>query len=374
MKQQLLLATSLGLNVLLVGAHLFDSDPEPASRNAPAPLQRLPVHQPRIIADPQQIPESVEASSGSPAPAWQQSTQQLRDAGVPQNVLAGLVIADFEIRWQKQLREFEQRYQAGAADDDDRASLEAQRDYEQEQELRAALGEEGFRQWDEDNMRRDLDLVGLQLSGSEADALYQLRRERAREDRRLAAALRNREIDEAGYNEQQSAAQKEYDQQFKTVLGDERYEALQDSEEGMQGALRQKLAPLTPVDSQLQVLLEAERHWNRQRVELEQRQASEQQFEAADAVRDHEYLRVLGTSDFDQLGKTQDRRYQLLKRYASTWSLSESDVDYIYSSVQHYQHSSQHARDQIEQALASYLGAERFDRLKQNHLFDPGER
>jgi hypothetical protein len=189
---------------------------------------------PSMTVAPEKIPQPTQASPSRAltGPGWQQSLQQLRDAGVPNNVLAGLVVADFELRWQKQLREFEQRYQAGVADDDARARFEARRDDEQEKELRTALGDEGFEQWDKDNQLRDLDLHKLQLSSSQTDALYQLRKDRARKDHALTEALQNREIDEADYNKQQSAAQQEYDQQFKIVLGDERYEALQRSEEG----------------------------------------------------------------------------------------------------------------------------------------------
>lgn len=189
---------------------------------------------PTMSAAPEPIPQATQASPSREmaGPVWQQSLQQLRGAGVPNNVLAGLVVADFELRWQKQLREFEQRYQAGAADDYERARFEARRDDEQEKELRTALGDEGFRQWDKGNQLRDLDLDKLQLSSSETEALYQLRKDRARKDRALTEALRNGEIDEADHNEQQSAAQQEYDQRFKLLLGDERYQALQHAEEG----------------------------------------------------------------------------------------------------------------------------------------------
>ena len=313
-------------------------------------------------------------------PPWQDSLQQLRAAGVPNNVLAGLVVSDFEIRWQQHLREFEQRYQAGAVDDEERARFEARRDDEQEKELRAALGDAGFRQWDKDNYLRDLDPVKLQLNSSEMDALYQLRKDRALKDRALSEALRSGQIDESDYNARQSASQREYDQQFKAVLGDERFEALQNSEEGMEGAFRQKVKNLNPTDAQ--VLVEVERKWNQRLAELERRaqenpdqaKAYEEQLRALNAARDQEYKRVLGANDFEQLQKNQDGRYLMLKRYANTWSLSESDINYIYSSVQNYQEKSPHSRAQIEQSLMSYLGPERFDRLKRNNLFDSGEQ
>jgi hypothetical protein len=268
-------------------------------------------------------------------------------------------------------------------DDDERARFEARRDEEQERALRAALGDEGFRQWDKAYSLRDLDLTKLQLSSSQTDALYQLRKDRTLKDRMLAEALRNGAIDETDYNKQQAAAQQEYDQQFQRVLGDERHKALQNSEEGMEGVLRQRLKDVSSVyDSQLEVMVEAERKWNQQRVELDrraketpdQRQAYEEQARALDVARDREYKQVLGTNDFDQLQRNQDRRYQLLKRHATTWSLSDSDIDYIYSSVQHYREKNPSARDQIEQSLISYLGQERFDRLESNDLFTSGEQ
>ena len=379
------LAMSLMLNVILLGAFFFAAERQSAPNHLLPPELLSSLRQRPITSVPEQIPNSAKASpsSGLTGPAWQQSLQQLRGAGVPNNVLAGLVVADFEIRWQKQLQEFEQRYQAGAVGDDERARFEARRDDEQEKELRAALGDEGFRQWDQDNSLRDLDLAKLQLSASETNALYQLRKDRARKDRTLAEAWRNGELDEADYNEQQSAAQQEYDQQFKLLLGDQRYEALQNSEEGMEAALRQKVKHLNPADSQIEVMVEAERKWNRQRSELERRAqetsnqqtpdrrlAYEEQLQALDTARDQEYMRALGTNDFDQLQKNEDRRYQLLQRYANAWSLSESDIEFIYSSVQSYQGKTPHSQDQIEQSLVSYLGPERFDRLKKNELFN----
>ena len=372
------LAMSLTLNVLLIGAFFFAPERQSAPGDLPSPEPLTSLPQPPVTSEPEQIPKPAKAnpSRGSNGLAWQQSLQQLRDAGVPQEVLAGLVISDFEIRWQKQLREFEHRYQAGAVDEDERARFEALRD-EQERALRAALSDEGFREWDKAYSLRDLDLVKIRLSSSQTDALYQLRKDRARKDRMLAEALRNGEIDEADYNEQQSAAQQEYDEQFKRVLGDERYEALQNFEEGMEAALRQKVKNLNADDAQLAAMVEAERKWNQQRAQLErrspataeQRQVYEAQLQAVDAARDREYRRVLGPHDFDQLQKNQDSRYQLLKRYAVTWSLTESDIDYIYNSIEHFRDKNPQARDQIEQSLISYLGPERFERLRNNDLF-----
>jgi len=360
MKYRIALATSLLLNVVWVGTFFF----APARQSATGDLHpREPItspRQPRIISEPEQIPEAARLSRGPNQPAWQRALPQLRDAGVPPDVLAALVVSDFELRWQKELRDFEKRYQAGAVSDDDRARFEARRDEEQEEALRAALGDEGFRQWDRAYSLRDLDLVELQLSSTETDALYRLRKDRALKDRLLTEAWRDGTIDQADHDEQQSAAQQEYDRQFKLLVGEERYAALQEVEEGMAGALRQKARGLNPVDSQLEAMAEAERKWNQQRAELEG------QLRALDAARDQEYQQVLGTNDFDQLQKNQDRRYRLLKRHANSWSLSDSDIDYVYSLL----HQDGSSTDEIEQSLRSYLGSERFGRLRKNDLFD----
>lgn len=366
MTYKISLALSLMLNAALIGAFFLGPDRQSATGDVPRHEPLSSVRRPNITSEPEQTSTANKASpsrSSTTEPAWQQSLPQLRAAGVPNEVLAGLVIADFEIGWQKQLREFEQRYQSGAVDDDERARFEARRDDEQERALRAALGDEGFRQWDKAYSLRDLDLAKLQLSSSEADSLYQLRKDRALKDRMLAEALRNGEIDEADYNEQQSAAQQEYDRQFKMLLGDERYEGLQNLEEGMEGALRQQVRDLNLVDSQFEAMLAAERKWNRQRADSQ----------ALDAARDQEYEQLLGTQGFEQLQKNQDSRYRLLRRHANTWSLSDSDIDFVYGTLRQYPERSPHARDQIEQSLLSYLGPERFARLKNNDLFDLGE-
>jgi hypothetical protein len=384
MKYPILLVLSLALNAILIGKVFFTPHSQSAQVERPAAEQSSSRHQ---ASPPSQQGPVSQPVAAKPSPnrnqvglAWRQSLQKLRDAGLSHDVLAGVVIAEFDRRWQQELREFERRYAAGAVDENERARFEARREAEQEKALRSALGEAGFQRWDKDYNLRDLDLVKLQLSSAQTDALYQLRTERTRQDRTLAETLRNGQIDEATYNEQEAAIQREYDQQFKMVVGDERYEALQNSEAEMRGSWRQKLKNLHSADSQVDAMVAIERNWNQQRAELErqaeaapaQRKAYEEQMRALDASRDLEYQRVLGTHDFDQLQKNLDGRYQLLQRNAKIWSLSDIDIDYIYSSVQHYPEQDQRSRDQIEQSLSSYLGPQRFERLKKNALFALG--
>src|SRR2546421_391522 len=107
------LALSLAANLVLAGWLFF-------SRRATPPVvtfTNIPVaraHEPAVSLKPIAVaPRSV----GD----WRSWLDQLRLAGVPDKVLAGLATADFEGRWEDQQRELQRKYDNGDLDDDDLA-------------------------------------------------------------------------------------------------------------------------------------------------------------------------------------------------------------------------------------------------------------
>ncbi|HSY74954.1 MAG TPA: hypothetical protein VK810_05750 [Dongiaceae bacterium] len=218
----------------------------------------------------------------------------------------------------------------------------------------------------------------------------------------LDVARQNGELDNADYSEQQDALQKENDQQFKALLGDERYAAMENPDS--EGEMRRSLQGLNISDTQFESMLETQRKWNEQQVALEQdtktdEKSKEQQMQALDAARDAEYQRVLGSDAFSELQKSQDSSYQTLKQNAKVWDLSDSDIDSVYKALQYSQKSIsdyqqqaqdmedqgqsvdwekvqqniQQFSDQTQQSLQTYLGEDRFNKLKKNGLFNSSE-
>ncbi len=392
---------SVVLNLVLMGAVLHfwtaRNSARPATivvtTNIVAPAERV-----EALAKP--IPRT--AGTNANEPQWRQWLDQLRAAGVPDNILAGVVSTDFEARWDKRRRELQAKYNRGELDDNAMSAFEQQHDVEQEKEMRAALGNDGFTRWDRDNKLSEFDLAKLNLTPTETDALYALKKDLTTKQRELEQEKASGQMDDADFNDKQTAIQKDYDDQLKTLLGQDRYASMQAPDDS---SLRRSLKNLNANDQQFQAVLEAQKQWNDRRAELErasetaqvQGQAYDEQMRAIDAARDAEYQRVLGTNGFDEFQKAQDANYQTLKRFATNWQLSDSDVDYVYRSLQYYQKSVQDYQqqaqaleqqgqqvdwsavqtniqqfsDQMGDTLQKYLGDDRFQKLKRNNLL-PG--
>lgn len=396
---KILLAVAMGLNLILTVALVRSlSRPHPIAISAPA--VPVPVREARPVTVTVVASAPVQANG----PGWQSWLGQLRAAGVPDKVLAGLVISDFEDRWEKKNREMQRRYHAGDLDAGAMEQFTDGHDAGQEEELKAALGGDGFVKWDKERTLGDLETASIALPASDADALYQLRKDLAQKQRELAQAHSGGEIDEADFDESQAATQKDYDQKLKALLGHERYAALQHPDESAKGDLVRNLKDVNATDSQFQALLAAQKQWNDQRAKLDQQaQASpdasaslEEQVQAIDAARDAEYQRVLGTNGYDAFQRAQDSRYQTLQRYAAAWQLTGENIDHLYRALQYSQKTVQdylqQARameaqgqavdwpqveanvrqfsSQTQQSLRSYLGPDRFEKLQKNSVFE----
>jgi len=396
------LRISVALNLVLAASVFCLFRRTPAQKIPHAPPVSAPT---AIVAGPAAIalPRPV-GPSGSPS--WQPWLQQLRAAGVPEDVIASLVASDFQNRWEKKMSDVWRRYEAGELNDDERAALEAQHDEQEEKDLRTALGDEGFERWDKTRTLADLDCAGVVLSSSEADALYRLRKDLARKDHDLEEARRDGKIDPADFTAQQSAAQEEYEKQFQVLLGEDRYAAMQSPDE-KDGALRRSLKQLGVNDAQAQGMGDIESDWNSQRLALD-REAQQGQIQGTDyetqitainAARDLACQQLLGTNGLNRLQELQDTRYQTLKRYAGDWQLSDDDVENVYrlmescqKAVDDYQQQAHAEEDrgqsvdwtkvrenirqfssQTDQALNDYLGSDRFVRLKRNGVLTAGD-
>jgi hypothetical protein len=322
--------------------------------------------------------------------------EQLRAAGVPNGILARVVQEDFAQRWDKRVEECHR-------DGNKIAVLQRERARDEEAEIRAALGEEGFKQWDQENMLREANIGKIQLTASEVDAIYELKKKMQHslwdlEDARLKGEMDDAEVEDA-YNKAYSG----FNERMKALLGDERYGKSQGMDDGAVAAnLGQEFAKVNPSDSQLHELLKAQQQWNERRAELDKQfqddpssAAYAEQLKGLDAARDQEYQRVLGTNVFDTFQKEQDARYARMKRYENNWGLDDGKVDYVYGTVKDYEKSVQdfqaEARaleeqgenvdwravntnlqqfaQQTQQALQSYLGQESFNKMQRNGVF-----
>jgi hypothetical protein len=323
---------------------------------------------------------------------------QLRAAGVPDSVAARVVLAELEENWEHRAAEVALQ---SHGDPDAMAALHLEQEKDEETQMRAALGETGFKLWDQERLLREANIGKVPLTPSEADAIYDAKKKLQQHQRDLAQARLDGEMDDAEINDASDKAFSEFNQQMKTLLGDERYAQSQGVSDDAAN-LRQDLAKVNPSDSQFQELLKAQQELDARRSELGkqfQDNASSPdyvaQLKALDDARQQEYQRVLGTNVFDALQKEQNIGYSKMKKYENIWGLDDNKIDYVYSAIKYYEKSVQdyqaQARalesqgqsvdwnsatknlqqfaQQTQQSLQSYLGPDSFNKMQRNGVF-----
>jgi len=389
---------SLALNVVLaitaLGLALHGSTPPPHS----APLEpATPVNGPQLKKSGRS-PRFVEGASPSDQRRW--LIDELRAMGVPNNILARIVQADLDANWTKYAGELTLKCHG---DPDTMAALQLEIDMSADSDMRAALGEQGFRQWDHENMLRETDPGKVELTAAETQVAYGAWKKLQQRELELKKARVDGAMDEADITDAHDKAFAEFNQQMKALLGDERYaKSQQTDDETAAGSLRQEFSQANPTDSQFQQLLQAQQQWNERRSQIDKQfqddtssTAYTEQVKALDAERDAQYQSVLGTNVFSALQKEQDPGYSKMKKYETIWGLDDNSIDSIYGTLKYYEKSVsdyqtqvhaleasgqvvdqnavnkslQQFSQQIQQSLRNYLGPDRFKQLQQNGVF-----
>jgi len=387
---------SLGLNVILAIAAVGLALHRPPS--APAPVAQ-------DVAAPANESRAISIGTASPkfhpeAPRSDQRrflVDELRAMGVPNKILARIVQQDIDATWNKYAAELTLKCHGDA---DTMAALQLEIDTNMDSDMRAALGEGGFKQSDHENLLRETDPGKIPLSPVETDAAYGLWKKLQQREQELKQARLDGKMDVADMTDAHDKAYAEFNQQMKALLGDDRYAKSQQTDDGTIAAnLKQDFAKANPTDSQFQQLLQTQQQWNEQRAEIDKQfqdnmssTAYNEQIKALDTARDAQYQSVLGTNVFSALQKEQDPNYSRMKKYETIWGLDDSSIDSIYGTLKYYEKSvadyqtQAHALEangqpadwttinknlqqfsqQVQQSLRNYLGDDRFNRLQQN--------
>jgi len=382
------LLASLALNAILIAAVWFLwRDRGPAGRPA-APAAAAPAVAGSLPAPWASSPVPPVAGGGD----WRTWIEPLRRARLPDNVLADLVRADFDRRWETRQAAMQQRYLRGEADADALAALALEHDAAVDDELRAALGPEAYRAWDMDRIFRSLNASEAGLSAADRQAVYEVERG-LRDELRGAQLDRLRGvIDQATQTNREQGAQDAAGQKLRALLGDRRAAALQGADD-TEGNLRRSLGTLSLTGTQLRALAGAQQQWDQMRSALTvletetQNPAYEDLIAAgADQWRD-EFGRIAGPAAFDQFRASQDSRYRDLQRFAPSWQLSPAEARQVYDTIANTETAAtDYVRDarargvdpevmqevvaasehQIEESLRESLGARRYGELRDN--------
>lgn len=382
------------LNVVLAGIvaalilHRSEPMSGPPATAADVVKATAPTAEPKSANYPQ-------TASASAQRRW--LVDQLRAMGVPNKVLARIVLADLDWSWNKLGGELSLR---SHGDPDTLAAFKLDNAMSLDAHMRAALGEEGFKQWDHENMLREANRGKLPLTPAEVDGTYGLWKALQKRELELKKARLTGEMDEMELNAAFEKSILDFEQQMETLLGEERYAKARQIDEGAN--LRQGLAKADVNDSQFRELLETQKQWNELRFEIDQQFQNEpsssaylEQLSVLDEARDQEYRRVLGTEVFDAFQKEQHPSYSLMTKYANLWGLDNNKIDSVYGSIRYYEKTVQDYQaqvraieaqgqavdwegvnknlsqfaDQAQQALQNYLGQDSFNKMQRNGVF-----
>jgi hypothetical protein len=351
-----------------------------------------------IIVAPQKLPQYADIKSTTDRRRL--IIDQLRAMGVPNDLLALVAKVDFEVEW-------DGRFAECKGDMDKLAAVQLAMNLNKDAEMREALGEEGFRKWDQKTMLWEAMSSPVDVTDAEASAIYGLKKKLQQREYELDQARLNGTMDDAQINAASDKAYAEYFQQMKDILGEDRYKKSQQLDDDFQaGNLRAQLAKANPTDSQFQELFKAEQQFNNTRMELDHQFEDNQtspdyqaQLKALNDAHDQEYARVLGSNVFYNLQQQQDPNYAQMKKYETLWGLDDTKINYVYETLKNYQKSLQDYQSQLlalqsknqtvnpdmvksylqqltdktSQTLQSYLGQESFDRLQRNRVIQFGQ-
>jgi hypothetical protein len=277
----------------------------------------------------------VEVSARPPALA--DVIAQLRALGMPNDVLARIALADFDTSWDARLA-------ACKGDMAKSAAAQLEMDMSKDAAMRAALGEEGFRQWDQGYMLWEAMSTPVEVNAAEADTIYALKKKLQQTHHQLELARLKGTLDEAAINAGYDQAYGDYYRQLNAVLGDERYAKSQQLDDAFTSdILRHQLAPAAPSKTQFQELFKTDKAWNRSRQELDHQFRGnpnspeyQHRLAALEEARDLEYERVLGREALAALRKSQDPAYAQMKKFETLWGLDGEKIDYVYDTMKTY--------------------------------------
>ncbi|HXT13927.1 MAG TPA: hypothetical protein VN873_20420 [Candidatus Angelobacter sp.] len=398
MNSRLLLAVSVALNVVAGGYWLALHRSHPATLPSPTPaVAEAPKVEAPVRVEP--APKPIVA----PATSW---VQALRDAQISEKVIAEVAAVTFEDHWHALALENQKKFDRGEIDQTALTGFDLDHDEAREKEMRAALGDEAFRRWDQARELRDLDRSGVQLSADESDQLYELRKDLDRKRLELDKARHDGKLTDEDAASQSQALYTQYNQQLLKLLGNDRYAQMQNGGDTGASDLARNLKDLNVTDSQVSGMQTAEQNWNSQKngldVKLQKGDISAedyaQQMKTLEAQRDADYQKVLGPDGFAQFQRDQSEQYQMLKRLGPGMGFTSDDVNNLYAMIQDYQTQVQDYRDraqqlqnqgqsvdwsavdkvlanysqQTENALREELG-DKFDKLKRSNVM-PFER
>lgn len=344
------------MNLLLVAGWTWS-----ARSHAPLVATTVPMARPAPPAEAPRRRAEPSAVAGEAGAEWPKWIAGVRTLGVPNPLLASLVRADFEQRWERRSRALKLRHAAGEIGDDELARELGDHDEEQARELRAALGETGFAAWKKDQVLHSYADANPPLTEAEGNQLYRLQEEADSKRRELTAAHDRGEIDATTLDAELEALEEAHASKVKSILGESRMVSADQVDDSARGNLLHQFKTLNVPADQIEKLADLDQAKSVLEQGLEQsanaaglsdaaRQAERQ---AVTEARDRAFERILGPEEFQTWQRMTDPRWEALQKYAPAWNLDDTEEARVYALLQQRDAA---ARERQLQALASQRG------------------
>ena len=186
--------------------------------------------------------------------------------GVPNKVLARIVQADLDAAWTKRSAALSLKSHGNPAT---MMALQLELDKSMDSEMRSALGEEGFREWDRANMQREANTGHIELTGSESEQTYNLWKALQKRQLDIREAKLKGTLDDAGVSDEYAKAMGDFGDQMKSLLGSDRFAQSQQTDANSASAsFKHEVANAHLSDAQFADILKAQQQLNDQRTSL----------------------------------------------------------------------------------------------------------
>ena len=326
---------------------------------------------------------------------------QLEQVGFSRAVVVSALLEDFHRRWDQRTAEMEKRYAPRQVPEREYVELARQREVERVRELKAALGEEGYRAWDQERTLHAVNPSGLPLTPDEAERAYRLQKEFEQQHRELQMAVEDGVADGADAATLQARAQTALEQELERLFGKQRLDRMRGITDPI-ADVQWKFADLNPTPAQAHAVVAADENYRTREAELANRLARQPadaasltaELKALNEAREEELRRIFGEQGYEAAVREGDPTFKTLQQFAGAWGLKEDDVRLVHDALRAMQQevertrsaaalrqaagqrvdwrevdaAIEQARQQGEAGLQDLIGGERAGRLKQNGL------
>ncbi len=376
------------------------------ARPSPEPVSRASFVGPTASAAGEGTASSsrAPASVSAPATPGPDLVALLEQAGFSRALVAQALLADFNHRWDRHVLAVEKRYAPRAVPRREYVELGRARDAAFARELKAALGEEGYRAWHRDETLRQVNGADLPLDEGDAEAAYRLHLAFEETHRELQWAMEDGVADLADATELQTKAREKLDRDLEALFGKARLDAMRGHTDPVANVYR-TFDGLSPTPEQARAVVASDERHRAAEAALAERLRKDpvdvaeivSALEEIDARRDEELAGVFGAEARADAARRSDPTYQTIRQFADAWGLEDTSVGPVYSAIDAFNRlrertlgaaalreeagqpvawreidaALERERQKAEDELRAMIGPERLHRLRRNGLLAP---